>query len=667
MFVTRRWLVLGCALLAAALVWWVVDVSRLPAAERGNAGGYGQFILAAIGLPISVVAAWKAFVPARAEPGLDELSDVFARAMTEQWTSAAAERRLSQPAPLPVRWRRARELTGPASAATVGALFEPLPGFPRVTTGRLAKGSRRDLLRVYSGLASGRLLIVGGPGTGKSSAAVLLLLDALRHREQTTDPADRARIPVPVFFTLHDWDPDRQSVVSWLSAKLTEIPLFRGKSGEQRAAALLAAGRVAVFLDGLDEIGESLRPPVLQALSDATFRVVLLSRTTELAKAAQRHGLVGAVALELEQLTPSDVAEYLLRPITEPAPAAWQKVTASLTDSPDGPLAAALTTPLGVSLVRDTYLQGDPVDELLDEQRFPTADITSHLLDRAVTVAYTPRPGRPRPRYPVATAQRTCVFLARTLDDHGTRDLAWWHVADWVPRVTRMLINSMCAALLHGLVIGFFGLLLGLATLGFLLGMAFGAAFGLLEGFIGAATPTAWGRRFNAAAILDPTTLFFMALAGGIGGLAAGFLFGPAQGGLVGAAGALATYGAFALMSDTEGTTPAGPVAVRWGDLSFKLGTFAAIGALFGVVYGVVSSAPMFAMVPVGIVVMMAIGLQITEAWTMSTAAIYLRVRHGVPLRLNTFLEDARHRNLLRTVGPIYQFRHALLQDRLAR
>jgi hypothetical protein len=30
------------------------------------------------------------------------------------------------------------------------------------------------------------------------------------------------------------------------------------------------------------------------------------------------------------------------------------------------------------------------------------------------------------------------------------------------------------------------------------------------------------------------------------------------------------------------------------------------------------------------------------------------------------FLDDARERNVLRTVGPAYQFRHARLQDRLA-
>jgi MFS family permease len=44
-----------------------------------------------------------------------------------------------------------------------------------------------------------------------------------------------------------------------------------------------------------------------------------------------------------------------------------------------------------------------------------------------------------------------------------------------------------------------------------------------------------------------------------------------------------------------------------------------------------------------------------------------LAIRHRTPWRMLRFLEDARSRNLVRTVGPDYQFRHAKLQDRLAR
>lgn len=36
------------------------------------------------------------------------------------------------------------------------------------------------------------------------------------------------------------------------------------------------------------------------------------------------------------------------------------------------------------------------------------------------------------------------------------------------------------------------------------------------------------------------------------------------------------------------------------------------------------------------------------------------------PVHLMSFLDDARERNVLRTVGPVYQFRHARSQERLA-
>ena len=43
---------------------------------------------------------------------------------------------------------------------------------------------------------------------------------------------------------------------------------------------MLDEGRIAVILDGLDEIPEDLRPAVLRALSQqATFRLVLLTRS----------------------------------------------------------------------------------------------------------------------------------------------------------------------------------------------------------------------------------------------------------------------------------------------------------------------------------------------------------------------------------------------------
>lgn len=70
----------------------------------------------------------------------------------------------------------------------------------------------------------------------------------------------------------------------------------------------------------------------------------------------------------------------------------------------------------------------------------------------------------------------------------------------------------------------------------------------------------------------------------------------------------------------------------------------------------------------------LAIGLQIglgaalVSSATLTTTLVgaQLRRRGQAPVRLVRFLDDARSRNILRTVGPVYQFRHARLQDWLA-
>ena len=67
-----------------------------------------------------------------------------------------------------------------------------------------------------------------------------------------------------------------------------------------------------------------------------------------------------------------------------------------------------------------------------------------------------------------------------------------------------------------------------------------------------------------------------------------------------------------------------------------------------------------------GLLVGLASGLLASHVWSLSLAAAQLAWQWHTPLRFMSFLEDARERNVLRTVGPVYQFRHARLQDRLA-
>ena len=114
--------------------------------------------------------------------------------------------------------------------------------------------------------------------------------------------------------------------------------------------------------------------------------------------------------------------------------------------------------------------------------------------------------------------------------------------------------------------------------------------------------------------------------------IATGLLFGPLAGIFIG-------------IALEVGFADIAAVAVSpWMDLLY--------GVIFTLLYGL----------PIGL----AIGLVRSPSPAVALATIWLALRRQLPLRLMLALDDAYRLGLLRTVGSIYQFRHAALQDHLA-
>jgi hypothetical protein len=182
-------------------------------------------------------------IPARAAAhDLDRVADLLAMAVKTQWERAANERGLAAD-PIPVTWGRpSLPLAGPVAAAAGSRRFAPLPGLEPAREAQLAAGRIDDLHAVYGGLRSGRLVIAGAPGAGKSSAAVLLVLAALEHRDRVR-AEDRGTVPVPVLFTAQDWDPRRQGVRRYPPARLPppRLPRRVPSWGRKSAGPLLPA------------------------------------------------------------------------------------------------------------------------------------------------------------------------------------------------------------------------------------------------------------------------------------------------------------------------------------------------------------------------------------------------------------------------------------------
>ena len=244
-------------MVAVGLVWLMWAVWR--SSGRATLESYVPSIAIFITIVVSTLA-WAQWARTRRDSGamgaaeVDRLADLLAMALTDQWTRAAAERRLLMPEPILVRWQMPSvPVTGPVSAAVDSLNFPPLPGMSQVGRKRLLEGQIADLLQVYGGLGSGRLVIAGAPGSGKTSAAVLLVLAALNYRNRLPS-GDRLKVPVPVMLSMNEWDPRTQPVRDWLVLRIQQTyPMFAGKGGTA-AAAKLIDDMIAVILDGLDEI-----------------------------------------------------------------------------------------------------------------------------------------------------------------------------------------------------------------------------------------------------------------------------------------------------------------------------------------------------------------------------------------------------------------------------
>ncbi|WP_406435477.1 hypothetical protein OHB00_16035 [Streptomyces sp. NBC_00631] len=644
---------------------------------------------------------------------LDIAADDLARAVAEQWNEEAGLRRLLDPAPLPVRWRvTGRKVAGRVAGATTEAgraRFDPLPGLAATTGERLREGGGlTELHDVYGGLASGRVLLIGPATVGKTATAILLLLAALRYRAAQPDPGVRARIPVPVLLPLEDWNPAEERAVDWAAGQLSRrYTLFRDRDGRERARDLLAEGRISLVLDGLDEVEGRLRAAMVSALEPAPCRLVLVSRARAAERTARKARLGGAVALELQRVERADAVAYLLDAVPEPPPPAWRALAGRVREEPDSAVARALASPLVVSLVRDAYSPDGPVDELLDTTRFPRpVDIEDHLLDHAVTAAYTPRPGYRRPRYSPETAERTLRHIAVRLTEEGTRDLRWWHIPGWGNRRSRAIAVGCVVGPFYGLV-GAFGLWqapgpsFALLSVPFLTVMA-GFIAGHRVWTLGDRQPLAsagWRDIFSPKSLGMGVAVFVLC---GLGleffpvtgfpvpawvcwlvalpsGYAAVLVTGPGHRIMAGSFLALGSgdrsEGLRKLLNPRPPSAgrSIGPREVWRHHIGLRLVLGLLVGPAVALFIGPLR-ALRFGFWPVaqntlGAALWAALlsGPFANLAVATGLTALQLRITQGTPVRLVAFLEDARRRNLLRTVGPVYQFRHARLQERLAR
>jgi len=483
--------------------------------------------------------------PAADPAELDEAASQLALSVGSQWRGELERQRIHDPGPIPVRWQPAHEL------------MDHLDNICRASSwanpGPLAlDGSLERIVDVYLEIPSGRLVVLGRPGAGKTILALRLLVDLIEIRASNH--------PVPVLFSLGSWNPRTTPLPDWLISELVrERPALGavGRSGSSLAAALLVTGRILPVLDGFDEIAGGLHGAALGRINATALPLLLTSRHDDYAAAVRANRVLSASAvIQLDDLTPSDLGRYLPLTTTRTAVArqypsgssviVWEPVIACLKEQPAGPaqrLRRVLSTPLMVALARAIYSDTaarDPA-ELLDPGQFATIDdLEDHLLRAFIPAVYESPPCDQWPdrrqRWNAARAQRWLGYLAWHLDRLDTRNLALWQLGDTGSRLPAALLASSAEFVLFWLAGIPNAAIGGGAIFALALALAGGLSFGLGERqepsraevrFRGTATPFA--RRFVTGSAVG---LLYVLACGGrlnsalIGGFVAGLAFG---------------------------------------------------------------------------------------------------------------------------------------------
>ena len=369
-------------------------------------------------------------------------ADLLAELIRAQWSYEMQWRRVFDPYALPVRWIPA----DPSLSANWAAMVRQARDWPAVSRAERwgtgpddLAGEGRQLADVLARVPTGRLMVLGGPGSGKTTLMVRLVLEMLDRRTPGA--------PVPFLVAAASWDPSMVDLGTWLADQMsTQFPVLgasagRGAGRRTRVRQLLERGLILPILDGLDEIPDAVRGSAIARINDSLRpggQLVITCRTAEFRDAVQQHGVVrvvlsGAAAIELCPLEAASVARYRLIDAGGPDGAArWAPVIAAL--DTHGPLAQVLSSPLMIQLASVIYnphpgedyrVAPDPAELCI----FTDAQvIEARLLDAFIPAAYRPYPDPAvqRHTWSAQQAEQWLEFLARHLEYSGTTDLAWW-------------------------------------------------------------------------------------------------------------------------------------------------------------------------------------------------------------------------------------------------
>lgn len=349
------------------------------------------------------------------DSALDEAVALLRKQVGDQWERERDRRRLQQPRPLQLRWRptsRPVQVAQPDWDAKAALRQGELLQRPGET-----EPAAHALVEAFHHSTRGQLVVLGEPGAGKSTLALLFALAVIE-----SAPSG----PVPVLLTLAGWNPS-EPVKDWIASRISDdYPAL----SKRQAALLLKQQRILPVLDGLDEIHATRLETALDTLDDAAgsnLPMLITCRSAEYEQAVEEYGALSrAVVIEIDRID-LESAKMYLEDREVAGSNRWAPVIAAMEHDPKTTSARLLSTPLMLDLARRVYRKPDSRPKALTE--FTTTEAAEHhLLDELIPNAYEDQREQEQ-------ARRWLGFLSQHLYDRvRTTNFEWWHLARAVPQ-----------------------------------------------------------------------------------------------------------------------------------------------------------------------------------------------------------------------------------------
>jgi hypothetical protein len=277
--------------------------------------------------------------------------------------------------------------------------------------------------------AGGQLLIVGPPGSGKTTEALKLMRHLLEVAR--TDPS----APVPEIFSLASWAKERKPLLEWLA---DQLQLHHGWSPRQ-GRSLIWGHHVVPVLDGLDEVASESRAECLEEINRfwETHRggpIVLCSREAEYEELSEKLKLGGGVTV-----CPPDarqIDEYLAA-----TGSSWDGVRDQLRAGSSPFIQELLTTPLMLSIAVLAYQNQDPSElSEVDDVATQRERLWSHYVTTVISREHLPAVAvsEDAPRYSEMQVRRWLGWLAKEMASRNETEL-WLHEWSGPPHVRNVV------------------------------------------------------------------------------------------------------------------------------------------------------------------------------------------------------------------------------------